>query len=156
MPSAEEAGGICFSRLWDGQSNSICSTRRPRAQERRETTPSSTTSWRLKTGGEGLLFRPTCATRGGTQQHRPTFMRQHTLRRHLSLTLASYSLPFLTWYQATRHTFASHWVLSGGSLEKQARVMGHSSMVVTKGERKQVQLATPWLRRLLPEHRQLQ
>ena len=38
----------------------------------------------------------------------------------------------LTWYQATRHTFASHWVLSGGSLEKLANVMGHSSVVVTE------------------------
>jgi hypothetical protein len=38
----------------------------------------------------------------------------------------------LTWYQATRHTFASHWVLSGGSLEKLANVMGHSSIVVTE------------------------
>ena len=38
----------------------------------------------------------------------------------------------LTWHQATRHTFASHWVLSGGSLEKLAKVMGHNSIVVTE------------------------
>jgi len=30
-----------------------------------------------------------------------------------------------------RHTFASWWVLSGGSLEKLAKVMGHSSVLVT-------------------------
>lgn len=40
----------------------------------------------------------------------PTFARQDTLRRHLSGTLASCSLPFLTWDQPTRHTFASRWV----------------------------------------------
>lgn len=90
------------------------------------------TSWKIRTGGEGLLFRPTCTTRGGTEERPPTFMRQHTLRRHLSVALASCSLPFLTWYQATRHTFASQWVLSGGSLEKLARVMGYNSVVVTE------------------------
>ena len=87
-------------------------------------------SWKLRTGGEGLLFKPT--RYGGTSKRKPAFVRQHTLRRHLSLALASCSLPFLTWYPATRHAFASHWVLSGGSLEKLASVMGHSSVVVTE------------------------
>lgn len=59
-------------------------------------------------------------------------MRQHTLRHHLAKALDTCKLPSLTWYQATRHTFASHWVLSGGSLEKLAIVMGHSSVVVTE------------------------
>src|SRR5216684_855868 len=61
-------------------------------------------------------------------------MRQHTLRRHLPLALSACQATSssLTWYQATRHTFASHWVLSGGSLEKLANVMGHSSVVVTE------------------------
>ena len=92
-------------------------------------------AWKLRTGGEGLLFKPTCSTRGGRPDRPPTFMRQHTLRRHLALALASCELSrhsSLTWYQATRHSFASHWVLSGGSLEKLANVMGHSSVVVTE------------------------
>jgi hypothetical protein len=87
-------------------------------------------SWKLRSGGEGMLFKPT--RDGGTSERKPSFMRQHTLRRHLSLALAACSLPSLTWYQATRHTFASHWVLCGGSLEKLANVMGHSSVVVTE------------------------
>jgi hypothetical protein len=78
-----------------------------------------------------MLFKPT--RYGGTSEREPMFMRQHTLRRHLSLALSACSLPFLTWYQATRHTFASHWVSSGGSLEKLANAMGHSSVVVTEG-----------------------
>jgi integrase len=77
-----------------------------------------------------MLFKPT--RYGGTSERKPSFMRQHTLPRHLSLALSACSLPSLTWYQATRHTFASHWVLSGGSLEKLANVMAHSSVVVTE------------------------
>jgi hypothetical protein len=38
----------------------------------------------------------------------------------------------LTWYQATRHTFASQWVLAGGSIEKLREAMGHSSVMVTE------------------------
>jgi hypothetical protein len=38
----------------------------------------------------------------------------------------------MTWYQATRHTFASQWVLAGGSIEKLREAMGHSSVVVTE------------------------
>jgi len=59
-------------------------------------------------------------------------MRQYTLRHHLAIALDTFELPSLTWYQATRHTFTSQWVLSGGSLEKSAIVMGHSSVVVTE------------------------
>jgi hypothetical protein len=87
-------------------------------------------SWRLRTGGEGALFRPT--RYGGTSERKPAFMRQHTLRRHLALALASSALPPLTWYQATRHSYASQMVLAGGSLEKLAKVMGHSSVVITE------------------------
>ncbi len=89
-------------------------------------------TWKLRSGGEGLLFKPAYPKRGGKPKTPPTFMRQHTLRRHFALALASCDLWNLTWYQATRHTFASHWVLSGGSLEKLANVMGHSSVVVTE------------------------
>ncbi len=89
---------------------------------------------KLRSGGEGLLFKPTDPTRGGRSNTPPAFMRQHTLRRHLRLALSACQATSssLTWYQATRHTFASHWVLSGGSLEKLANVMGHSSVVVTE------------------------
>jgi hypothetical protein len=38
----------------------------------------------------------------------------------------------LTWYGSTRHTFASLWVLGGGSIEKLSKIMGHSSIVVTE------------------------
>jgi integrase len=38
----------------------------------------------------------------------------------------------MTWYQATRHTFASHWVMQGGAIEKLREVLGHSSVTVTE------------------------
>jgi integrase len=37
-----------------------------------------------------------------------------------------------TSYQATRHTFASHWVMRGGAIEKLREVLGHSSVSVTE------------------------
>src|SRR6266849_2426046 len=40
--------------------------------------------------------------------------------------------PGLGWYEATRHTFASQWVLSGGSIEKLKEMLGHYSVVVTE------------------------
>jgi hypothetical protein len=45
---------------------------------------------------------------------------------------AKFGLPALSWYQSTRHTFASHWVLGGGSIERLRDIMGHSSVVTTE------------------------
>lgn len=38
----------------------------------------------------------------------------------------------MRWYEATRHTFASQWVINGGSLETLREMMGHSSVTVTE------------------------
>lgn len=38
----------------------------------------------------------------------------------------------LAWYEATRHTFASQWVMSGGSIEKLKEMFGHYSVVMTE------------------------
>jgi integrase len=38
----------------------------------------------------------------------------------------------LGWYQATRHTFASQWVLAGNSIEKLSAILGHSSIAMTQ------------------------
>ena len=46
--------------------------------------------------------------------------------------LARRELPALTWYQATRHTFASQFVLAGGSIEKLSKLMGHSRVTTTE------------------------
>jgi len=90
------------------------------------------TAWKLKTGGEGLLFRPTVADRGGRPGSPPTYQRPHTLHRHLREALKACGLPSLTWYEATRHTFASLWVMGGGSIELLSKILGHSSVAVTQ------------------------
>jgi integrase len=36
------------------------------------------------------------------------------------------------WYQATRHTFASQWMLGGGDIAKLTQQMGHCSVTVTE------------------------
>jgi len=89
-------------------------------------------AWQLRSGGKGLLFNPACAERGGTANREPTFVRSHTLHRHLKLAFKACGLPMITWYQATRHTFASQWVLAGGSIEKLSTILGHSSVKVTE------------------------
>jgi integrase len=58
-------------------------------------------------------------------------MRPHTLRAHLAKALKAVALAPLSWYQATRHTYASHCILQGGQKEKLAEQMGHSNTVVT-------------------------
>lgn len=98
--------------------------------------------WKVRTGGVGLLFRPPHPTRGGRPElRRPaTFIRQHTLGAHLLKALKACGLwneeetdpnRRLNWYRCTRHTFASHWVLDGGSIEKLANVMGHEDISTT-------------------------
>ncbi|MGB8298051.1 MAG: site-specific integrase [Polyangia bacterium] len=91
-------------------------------------------AWRLKTGGEGLLFKPKVADRGGRPDlgTAPAFMRPSTLIRHLREALKTCGLPPLTWYSCTRHTFASLFVLGGGSLEMLRTLMGHSSVTTTE------------------------
>jgi len=41
-------------------------------------------------------------------------------------------IPAVTWYQATRHTYASQFVLAGGSIEKLREALGHSTVLVTE------------------------
>ena len=42
------------------------------------------------------------------------------------------SRPGLGWYEATRHTFASHWVMAGRSIEELKEILGHYSVVMTE------------------------
>lgn len=90
--------------------------------------------YKLATGGEGYLFTPTFPTRGGRPDlgTPPGFIRPHTLLRHLRIALKKCGLPCMTWYECTRHTFASLFVLGGGSLEVLRDLMGHSSVTTTE------------------------
>jgi integrase len=41
-------------------------------------------------------------------------------------------VPCVTFYQASRHTYASHYVIDGGSIERLSKILGHSSVMVTE------------------------
>ena len=82
------------------------------------------TGWKLKTGGFGAVV-PTMRSDGA-------FCDDHTLRAHLKTAVEELKLPKMTWYQATRHTFASQWVMGGGSIEKLKEMMGHSTVQITE------------------------
>ncbi len=63
--------------------------------------------------------------------HRGRFVKEHALGRELRAALDAAKLPTMTWYQCTRHTFASRWIQAGGSLAKLAEILGHSTTEVT-------------------------
>jgi integrase len=92
---------------------------------------------RLSTGGKGLLFPPARPGRiSGTARKPARFMRSNRLADALRAAAVEIKRPdikdwHMPWYQATRHTYASHYVMAGGSLEQLAALLGHSSTEVT-------------------------
>lgn len=86
----------------------------------------------MEVGSKGLLF-PTTQRRGGGRTKRPpTFIQPHTVGKVWKAARDAAGLPPLTWYQATRHTGASHWVMSGGNIGTLAAILGHSTTWVTE------------------------
>jgi Phage integrase family len=83
-------------------------------------------AWKRETAGEGQVIPP--LRRDGKK------VDKHTPGNYLRATLEKLGLsrPGLGWYEATRHTFASHWVMAGGSIEKLKEILGHYSVVVTE------------------------
>jgi integrase len=89
------------------------------------------------------------------------FLKEHTMHRILREALEAVGKPKLSWYQATRHTFGSHRVMDGGSLEKLRVILGHSTAEVifryahlvpgqfTEGERGLVEVSL-WDAEVLP------
>jgi integrase len=92
------------------------------------------TAWKLKSGGRGLVVPPMQVGAG--------HISRDVLWESLRAALKGLGFPegawtpgddqTLTWYCATRHTFASHWVLAGGSLATLARILGHASVTITE------------------------
>lgn len=83
-------------------------------------------AWHLHTGGAGLVVPPV------RRRSKATVIDEQSLGRALRAALTKLKLPRMTWYQATRHTFASQWVLAGGSIEKLRELLGHSTVLVTE------------------------
>ena len=84
-------------------------------------------AWKLKTGGEGRVIPPMrCDGEKVDANHTPgTYLRA-------ALDRLGLAREGLGWYEATRHTFASQWVMAGGSIEKLKEILGHYSVVVTE------------------------
>lgn len=92
------------------------------------------TAWKATTGGAGFLF-PSPRQRAKTRHKSdaPSFVRGSTYIEALRKALAALGLPSLTVYQATRHTFASQWVMADGSIAaKLADILGHATTWVTE------------------------
>jgi len=83
-------------------------------------------AWKLKSGGRGLVVPPLRSDGRMVDKGTPGKM----LRAALKVT--GLARPGLCWYEATRHTFASQWVMSGGTIEKLKEILGHYSVIVTE------------------------
>jgi integrase len=80
-----------------------------------------------------LVCPPSLGMRGKAA---PGARRQYLGEARMTATIKTacrkLTLPELTFYEAGRHTFASQWVLNGGSIEKLREILGHSTVLVTE------------------------
>jgi hypothetical protein len=84
------------------------------------------TEWKLKSGGAGRIIPPMRCDGKKIDKATPG--------NYLRVALGQLELtqPGLGWYEATRHAFASQWVLAGNSIEKLSAILGHYSVVMTE------------------------
>jgi integrase len=83
--------------------------------------------WKVKSGGTGLVIPPLREDGEHVDKSTPA--------SKLRAALVPLELPPLEpkpWYQATRHTFASHWAMAGGSLRELQSILGHASITETE------------------------
>src|SRR5207244_9571545 len=83
-------------------------------------------AWKLKTGCDGRVVPSMRGDGKKIDKGTPGFHLRRVLEE-LELTR-----PGLGWYEATRHTFASQWVLAGNSIEKLSVILGHWSIQQTE------------------------
>jgi integrase len=75
----------------------------------------------------GLVCPPSMGSAG-----RGRFIGENTMGNMIEAALAALGIEPMNWYQSTRHTFASQWILHGGSKEKLQEMLGHSSVTTTE------------------------
>lgn len=63
---------------------------------------------------------------------RTKFLNWRTIKNAMKKALKKAGVKPMSFYQAGRHTFASHWVLSGNSIYRLKEIMGHSTVQVTE------------------------
>jgi integrase len=90
-------------------------------------------SWRKIEGGEGLVVKP--LRQGGRR-----FLDDHTMGKFLRDVVKELQLEMkcsccetaAAWYEYTRHGYACHFIMAGGSIEELSRTMGHSTTAITE------------------------
>lgn len=107
---------VC-QQIVDGQVKTVLKDRAPRNTIIPDALAPVLTHYKEVSGGVGLLF--------------PGYTKKK-LSKALSKALLALGQPRMRWYHATRHTFASHWVINGGSIEVLKELLGHSSVLVTE------------------------
>jgi hypothetical protein len=60
------------------------------------------------------------------------FLGTRALGKHLKKALATLNLAQMTWYMASRHSFATHFIVAGGSQDRLKDILGHSSLQTTE------------------------
>jgi integrase len=81
----------------------------------------------------GLVCPPILGVMGkAAPGPRRQFLGEHRITKFIKRACKEAGLPELTFYEAGRHTFASQWVLTGGSIEKLREILGHSTVLVTE------------------------
>lgn len=85
-------------------------------------------AWKLRSSSPAVVPPLRRRRQGGS------FMKPQTLWRALRAVrkAADPALPVVNWYQATRHTYASQWVMSGADMRELQMHLGHSSVLVTE------------------------
>ncbi len=78
--------------------------------------------WKLRTGGQGLVFKGLLTP----------YIVAATVHERLRAALKACNLPEMTLYECTRHTFASQWVMRGGTMEMLGKILGHSSTAMSR------------------------
>jgi integrase len=92
-------------------------------------------AWKAKNPNPygGLVCPPALGMLGkAAPGPRRRFLGEHRITQFIKAACKKAKLPELTFYEAGRHTFASQWVLNGGSIEKLREILGHSTVLVTE------------------------
>lgn len=85
------------------------------------------TAWRVRSGGTGLVIPPMRSDGRHVDKATPAAAMRAALVR-----LGLPPLEPKPWYQATRHTFASHWAMAGRDLRELQAILGHASITDTE------------------------